>query len=234
LDPKAPLKEPQRFRFIGKSLPRPDVPAKATGRHKYLHDLVLPGMLHARVIRPPAHGASLKSVDESSTADVAGAKVVRLETVLAVVAEREWDAVRASRQRRAEWTGGTPLGEHATLFDSMRASTVVREQPVTRRGDTSALDAPAPGVRTLTATYRWPVHSHGSIGPSCGVADVRGDRATIWSSSHGTPPSRGAFAKVLGLAPEPVRVIYMDGAGSYGQHGAQDAACDAALLSKAV
>ena len=234
LDPKAPLKDPQRFRFIGKSLPRPDVPAKATGRHKYLHDLVLPGMLHARVIRPPAHGAALKAVDESSIAGVAGAKVVRIESFLAVVAEREWDTVRASRQLRAEWTGGTPLGEHATLFDSMRASTVVREQPVTRRGDMSALDAPAPGVRTLTATYRWPVHSHGSIGPSCGVADVRGDRATIWSSSQGTHRYRAAFAKVLGLAPERVRVIYMDGAGSYGQNGAEDAACDAALLSKAV
>ena len=234
LDPRAPLKDPQRFRFIGKSLPRPDVPAKATGRHKYLHDLVLPGMLHARVIRPPAHGAALKAVDESSIAGVAGAKVVRIESFLAVVAEREWDAVRASRQLRAEWTGGTPLGEHATLFDSMRASTVVREQPVTRRGDMSALDAPAPGVRTLTATYRWPVHSHGSIGPSCGVADVRGDRATIWSSSQGTHRYRAAFAKVLGLAPERVRVIYMDGAGSYGQNGAEDAACDAALLSKAV
>ena len=233
LDPKAPLKDPQRFRFIGKSLPRPDVPAKATGRHKYLHDLVLPGMLHARVIRPPAHGAALKAVDES-IAGVAGAKVVRIESFLAVVAEREWDAVRASQQLRAEWTGGTPLGEHATLFDSMRASTVVREQPVTRRGDMSALDAPAPGVRTLTATYRWPVHSHGSIGPSCGVADVRGDRATIWSSSQGTHRYRAAFAKVLGLAPERVRVIYMDGAGSYGQNGAEDAACDAALLSKAV
>jgi nicotinate dehydrogenase subunit B len=234
LDPRAPLKDPQRFRFIGKSLPRPDVPAKATGRHKYLHDLVLPGMLHARVIRPPAHGAALKTVDESSIAGAAGAKVVRIESFLAVVAEREWDAVRASRQLRAEWTGGTLLGEHATLFDSMRASTVVREQPVTRRGDMSALDAPAPGVRTLTATYRWPVHSHGSIGPSCGVADVRGDRATIWSSSQGTHRYRAAFAKVLGLAPERVRVIYMDGAGSYGQNGAEDAACDAALLSKAV
>jgi nicotinate dehydrogenase subunit B len=234
LDPKAPLKDPQRFRFIGKSLPRPDVPAKATGRHKYLHDLVLPGMLHARVIRPPAHGAALKTVDESSIAGAAGAKVVRIESFLAVLAEREWDAARASRQLRAEWTGGTPLGEHATLFDSMRASTVVREQPVTRRGDMSALDAPAPGVRTLTATYRWPVHSHGSIGPSCGVADVRGDRATIWSSSQGTHRYRAAFAKVLGLAPERVRVIYMDAAGSYGQNGAEDAACDAALLSKAV
>ena len=176
----------------------------------------------------------MKAVDESSIASVAGTKVVRIESFLAVVAEREWNAVRAARQLRAEWTGGTPLGDHATLFDSMRASTIVREQPITRRGDVSALDSPGPGVRTLSSTYRWPVHSHGSIGPSCGVADVSGDRATIWSSSQGTHRYRAAFARVLGLAPERVRVIYLDGAGSYGQNGAEDAACDAALLSKAL
>src|SRR5262249_45223240 len=106
--------------------------------------------------------------------------------------------------------------------------------PVAGGGDAWAVEAAAQGVRTLTATYRWPVHSHGSIGPSCGVADVRGERATIWSSSQGTHRYRAAFAKVLGLAPERVRVIYMDGAGSYGQNGAEDAACDAALLSKAI
>src|SRR5256886_12724585 len=109
----APLNPPRSSRFSGKPRPRPDVPAKVTGRHKYLHDLTLPGMLHARVIRPPAHGATLKAVDESSIASVAGAKVVRIESFLAVVAEREWNAVRAARQLRAEWTGGTPLGDHA-------------------------------------------------------------------------------------------------------------------------
>ena len=119
-------------------------------------------------------------------------------------------------------------------FDAMRASAVVREQPVTRRGDMSALDAPGPGVRTLSSTYRWPVHSHASIGPSCGVADVRADRATIWTSSQGTHRYRAAFARILALSPERVRVIYLDGAGSYGQSGAEDAACDAALLSKSV
>ena len=234
LDPKAPLKDPQRFQFIGKSLPRPDVPAKVTGRHTYLHDLVLPGMLHARVIRPPALGATLKTVDDASIASIPGAKVVRIESFLGVVAEREWDAVRAARQLRAEWTGGTALPDHGALFDSMRTAPVVREQPITRRGDVSALDGPGPGVRMLSATYRWPIHSHASIGPSCGVADVRSERATIWTSSQGTHRYRSAFARVLSLAPSNVRVVYLDGAGSYGQNGAEDAACDAALLSKAV
>ena len=183
VDPKAPVKDPQRFRFIGKSLARPDVPAKVTGRHKYLHDLTLPGMLHARVLRPPALGATLRSVDESSIKTISGARVVRVESFVGVVAEREWDAVRASGLLRAEWTGGTPLTDHATLF---------------------------------------------------GVADVRADRATIWTSSQGTHRYRAAFARVLTLPAERVRVIYLDGAGSYGQNGAEDAACDAALLSRAV
>jgi CO/xanthine dehydrogenase Mo-binding subunit len=228
------LKDPQRFRFIGKPLARPDIPAKVTGRHRYLHDLTLPGMLHGRVIRPPALGATLVAVDESSIVSIPGARVVRLGSFLGVVAEREWDTVRAARLLRARWSAGTGLPDHKTLFDAMVASPVVRDQVVTRRGDLSALTAPGAGVRTLSATYRWPIHTHGSIGPSCGVADVRVDRATIWTSSQATHQFQPAFARILGLARERVRVIYLDGAGSYGQNGAEDAACDAALLSKAL
>jgi CO/xanthine dehydrogenase Mo-binding subunit len=234
VDPKAPLKDPQRFRYIGKSLPRPDVPAKVTGRHRYLNDLTLPGMLHARVIRPAGVGATLRTVDESSIATISGARLIRLESFVAVVAEREWDAVRAARSLKIEWTPGPPLPDHATLFDAMRASPVVRDQSIAKRGDLSALSTSGPGVRTLSATYRWPIHTHGSIGPSCGVADVREDRVTIWTSSQSTHRYRAAFARILGAPLERVRVIYLDGAGSYGQNGAEDAACDAALLSKIV
>ena len=234
VDPKAPLKDPQRFRYIGKSLPRPDVPAKVTGRHRYLNDLTLPGMLHARVIRPAGVGATLRTVDESSIAAIPGARVVRLESFVAVVAEREWDAVRAARSLKVEWTPGPALPDHATLFEGMRASQVVRDQSIAKRGDLSALTTPGQGVRTLTATYRWPIHTHGSIGPSCGVADVGQDRVTIWTSSQSTHRYRAAFARILGVPPERVRVIYLDGAGSYGQNGAEDAACDAALISKIV
>lgn len=235
VDPRAPLKDAQRFRYIGRSLPRPDVAAKVTGQHRYLTDLVLPRMLHARVARPPSPGATLRTVDASSIASVPGARVVRLESFLGVVAEREWDAVRAAGMLKTEWGPGRPLfPDHATLFDSMRASAIVRDQVVVRRGDLSALSAPGPGVRSLAATYRWPIQTHGSIGPSCGVADVQADRATIWTSSQATHRYWPAFAKILGLPKDRVRVIYLDGAGSYGQNGAEDAACDAALLSKAL
>ena len=235
IDPKAPLKSPEHFRFIGKSLRRPDIPSKVTGLHRYVHDLVLPGMLHARVIRPPAHGATLVSVDETSIGSIAGARVVRMQSFLAVVAEREWDAVRAARTLQATWSPGAGLPDAATLFDSMRAGPVVRDQEIARKGDLSALSAPPPGVtRTLTAQYRWPIQTHGSIGPSCGVAHVRADRATIWSSSQNTHGFQATAARFLGLEKDRVRVVYMDGSGSYGPNGEDDAAAEAALLSKAL
>ena len=234
VDAAAPLKHPDRFRFIGRSLPRPDLPAKITGAHRHLHDLVLPGMLHARVIRPPAQGASLVSVDEASIAGIGSARVVRIQSFLAVVAEREWDAVRAARALRTRWSAGTALPEHAKEFESMRASAVVRDQEIARRGDLGALSAPPAGTRTLAAAYRWPMQSHGSIGPSCGVADVRADRVTVWSSSQNVHGFQGTCARLLGVERDRVRVIYMDGAGSYGPNGADDAAAEAALLSRAV
>jgi nicotinate dehydrogenase subunit B len=235
IDPKALVKSPDHFRFIGKSLRRPDIPTKVAGLHRYLHDLTLPGMLHARVVRPPAHGATLVSVDEASVASIPTARVVRIKNFLAVTAEREWDAVRAARTLQATWTPGTGLPDHAGEFDAMRASRVVRDQEIAKRGDLSALSAPPAGLtRTLMAQYRWPIQTHGSIGPSCGVADVRDGRATVWSSSQNVHGLQATCARLLGLERERVRVIYRDGAGSYGPNGADDAAAEAALLSKAI
>jgi nicotinate dehydrogenase subunit B len=234
VDPAVPLKAHDRFRFIGRSLPRPDLPAKITGHHRHLQDLVLPSMLHARVIRPPAHGATLVSVDESSIAGLGGARVVRIRSFLAVVAEREWDALRAAGALKAQWSAGTGLPDHAKEFESMRTGAIVRDQEVAKRGDLSALGAPPAGTRTLAGTYRWPMQTHGSIGPSCGVADVRADRVTVWSASQNVHNFQGTCARMLGVERAQVRVIYMDGAGSYGANGADDAAAEAALLSKAV
>ena len=235
VDPKAPLKDPKTYRLVGHSLPRPDVPEKVTGHHRYLHDLVLPGMLHARVLRPSALGATLRAVEPSSIASIPGARVVRVQSFVAVVAEREWDAVRAARLLKTEWTAGTGLPDQATLFDAIRGGQVVKDEVLAKKGTTlAALDPGAPGVRRLGATYQWPIQTHGSLGPSCGVADVKPDRATIWTASQATHRFRTVMARLLGLPPERVRAIYLDGAGSYGQNGADDAACDAAILSRAV
>ncbi len=232
VDQKAPLKDPARFRVIGRPSRRPDVPGKATGRHRFVHDLSLPGMLHGRVIRPPAVGATLLAVDDSSIASIPGVRLVRINSFLGVCAEREWDAVRAARQLKASWSPGTGLPDQARLFADIRATPVVRDEALATRGDVAA--ALAGAHRSLSATYQWPIQSHGSMGPSCAVADIRPDRATIWTGSQATHRFRFTSARILGLPPDKVRVIYLDGSGCYGMNGHDDVAADAALLSRAV
>src|SRR6266446_909680 len=126
-DTKAPLKDPGQYKYVGKPLPRPDLPAKMTGRHTYVHDFKLPNMLHARIVRPTAIGATLTDVDESSIANIPGARVVRIKDFLAVVAESEWNAVRAARQLRARWTGGGGLPGADSVHAAMRTTAADKE-----------------------------------------------------------------------------------------------------------
>jgi nicotinate dehydrogenase subunit B len=232
LDPKASLKDPATYTLVGKPLPRPDVPAKCTGSFTYVHDFNLPGILHARVIRPPAIGAKLISVDESSIKHLVGAQVVRIKDFLAVAADDEWTAVRAARALRAQWTEWTGLPEQDKLVATLRADADINDEVIVTRGLPEA-QRPA-GAKTLFASYFWPMQSHGSIGPSCAVADVRADTATVWTASQGTHGNRKTFARFLGLPQEKVRLIYLDGAGCYGMNGHEDAAADAAIVSRAV
>ncbi len=232
LDPKAPLKDPAGYTIVGKSLPRPDVTAKCTGKHVYMHDFAVPGMLHARVIRPVAIGAKLVSVDESSIKDIAGAKVVRIKDLLAVVADDEWTTIRAARALRAQWSEGTGLPAQASLAATLRADPNLVDETLVNKG-TLAAQRPD-GAKALAASYYWPMQSHGSIGPSCAIADVRAEAATIWTASQGTHGNRVTFAKFLGLPKEKVRLIYLEGSGCYGMNGHEDAAADAAILSRAV
>jgi nicotinate dehydrogenase subunit B len=231
LDPKAPLKPPAEHSVVGKSLPRPDVPAKCTGSQMYVHDVRVPGMLHARVIRPPAVGAKLLSVEESSIESL-GAKVVRVQDFLAVVADDEWTAVRAARQLRAQWSEWSGLPAQKELAETLRSDPNITDETLVKKGTPGA--ALPEGAKTLTATYFWPMQSHASLGPSCAVADVRADGATIWTASQGTHGNRATFARFLSLPPEKVRLIYVEGAGCYGMNGHEDAAADAAVISRAL
>jgi nicotinate dehydrogenase subunit B len=232
LDPKAPLKDPATYTLVGKPLARPDVPAKCTGSFTYMQDFSLPGMVHARVIRPPAIGAKLVSVDESSIKDFAGASVVRIKDFLAVVASDEWTAIRAARALRAQWGEWSGLPEQGKLIATLRADPGITDEVLVTRGQPEA--SGREGAKTLTASYFWPMQSHGSIGPSCAVADVNADAATVWTASQGTHGNRNTFARFLGLPRDKVRLIYLDGAGCYGMNGHEDAAADAAILSRAV
>jgi nicotinate dehydrogenase subunit B len=231
-DPNAPLKEPSRYSVVGKPLLRPDVPGKCTGQHVYLQDFSVPGMLHARVIHPPAIGAKLQAVDESSVRQIPGIRVVRLESFLAVVAQDEWAAVRAARDLKTTWSDWQGLPGSSDLARFLRSSELARHETLVNRGDSAA--ALANAVKQFSATYYWPFQSHGSLGPSCAVADVHADGATVWSSSQGAHGLRNTLSRTFGIPQDKLRVIYMDGAGSYGTNGTDDVAADALLLSKTV
>jgi len=230
VDLHVPLKGHALYTVVGRPLPRPDVPGKCTGRHVFVQDFTLPGMLHGRVIRPPAIGAKLLSVDESFIRSIPGARVVRVGNFLGVVAKDEWAAVRAARTLKAAWSEVHGLPGNQGLEKYVRSAAIQTDETIVNRGDSAAA---LPGaVKRLSATYFWPCQSHGSLGPSCAVADVRGDSATIWSASQGTHQLRVNLSAIFGLDVNKVRVIYLDGAGSYGGNGNDDAAADAVLLSK--
>jgi CO/xanthine dehydrogenase Mo-binding subunit len=232
VDPMAAIQPPAKYTVVGKPLARPDVPDKATGRHLYVQNVTVPGMLHARVVRPPASGATLESVDDASVRGIPDVRVVRIQNFLAVVAKDEWAAIRAAAALKATWTAGTALPGHAALERHLRAAKVDREQTIVSKGDATA--ALGTAVTKRAATYFWPNQSHASLGPSCAVADVRPEGATVWSASQGTHGLRNNLATVFGLPPENVRVIFAEGSGSYGTNGSDYVAADAVLLSKTV
>ncbi len=232
VDPAAPLKNPKDYTVVGQPAPRPDVVTKVTGVHTYAQDFRVPGMLHARVVRPPAMGATLESVDEASIKSIKGARVVRQESFLAVVAESEWAAVKAAKQLKATWSRWDGLPEMSKLWEHVRSTKVAKDDVAVDQGNPKAAIAGA--AKTLKATYDFAVHTHGSMGPSCAVADVKGGKAEIWSPSQAPHWLRKEVAVTLQMDPKDVHLQYLDGAGCYGRNGHEDATCDAALISKLV
>jgi len=233
IDSKAKLRNPNTYRYVGKGLPRPDVPAKVTGTHVYMQDFSLPGMLHARVIRPQSVGSRIISVDESSIKRIGKARIVRIEDFLAVVAEDEWDAQRASVALKVQWSLEKNLLGHAGVKDWLRKGPFESTQTIMKKGDVQ--QGLSQSTQKIQASYYWPVQSHASMGPSCAVADLSdGQQAVVWSASQATHRLRGIIARLMGIPNDKVRVIYLDGAGCYGMNGHDDASLDAALISKAI
>jgi CO/xanthine dehydrogenase Mo-binding subunit len=232
MDPKAPLLDPSRYRFVGRPIPRGDIPGKVTGEFTYMQDFRRPGMLHARVVRPPAIGARLLSVDESSVRTIPGiVKVVREGNFLAVVARTEWGAIRGAQQLKATWSDWAGLPDESRLWEHVRATKIVKDDVTS---DVGHAEQVLPQAAThLSATYDFAIHTHGSIGPSCAVAEFRDGKLTSWSASQGTHSLRKQLATMLSLPEEHVRAVYVEGAGCYGRNGHEDAAADAALLARA-
>jgi nicotinate dehydrogenase subunit B len=224
----APLKRPEEYRLVGTSAQRLDLEDKFTGRPSFVHDVRLPGMLHARVLRARHPDARVVALDPSQVRD---AEVVRLGNFVAVVAEREEQATRAAEQLRVTWDEPADLPPADGLFEWMRGQPTT-DQVLAEAGDVEA--AMAQATRHVRAEYRQPYQSHASIGPSCAVAEMHDGQLTVWCSSGGVYPLRGALADLLEMPPEHVRVIHLEGAGAYGQNGSEDVAADAALLARAV
>jgi nicotinate dehydrogenase subunit B len=227
-----PQKPPQQYRLVGTSAARLDLLSKVKGEPSFVQDIRLPGMLHARLVRPPSMNARLIRMDEGSVKDVPGViKVVQRGNFIGVIAEREEQAIQAAKILAVEWDEKPGLPRMPDLYAYLRSISTL-DQPLSDDGDVEA--AINRSHHQLHATYYQPYHAHASIGPSCAVADFSEGQITIWSSTSGPYPLRGALAQLLGLPPEKVRLIHVEGAGSYGQNGSDDAAADAAVLSQEV
>jgi CO/xanthine dehydrogenase Mo-binding subunit len=230
-EPSSPLGDPKARTVMGRAWPRVDIPAKVTGGEAYVQDLRLPGMVHARVVRPPSPGAKLVDVATERVAKLPGVlKIVRDGSYLAVIAEREWQAVVAMRalDAAARWQEQASLPDAATLYDHLQSL------PAKDRLDAGDARAPALAAGALEATFHRPYQMHGSIGPSCAVGLMKDDALTVWTHSQGVYPLRDAIAELLRTPPERVRCIHVEGSGCYGHNAADDAGADAALCARAL
>ncbi|MEA2987006.1 MAG: nicotinate dehydrogenase subunit, partial [Alphaproteobacteria bacterium] len=230
----ATFKDPKDYKLVGKPIPRVDIPDKCTGRFIYMHNLRMPDMLHGRVVRPPSVGAKLEKVDEAAIKDIPGiVQVVREGNFLGVVASNEWAAINGAQKLKsaATWSKWEGLPEQAKLYEHVRATKVAKDEVTGTVGNTD--EAMAQAAKKMTATYDFAINTHGSIGPSCAVAEFKDGKLTSWSSSQATHDLRKQLAEMFGLSPDNVRCLYLEGAGCYGRNGHEDAAADAAMLAKA-
>ena len=233
LNPAARRKHPRDWKVLGTPVPRVEIPAMVTGQFEFVQNVRVPGMLHGRVVRPPAVGATLVAVDEGSVSGMPGVvKVVVRKNFVGLVAQKPWQAVQAAARLKATWTAGSGLPAHRAFHDLLRRQTPTRDTFLVNSKDVD--DALAAAARTVRATYHYPYQMHGSVGSACAVADVRGEKATIWSPTQAVYPMKNSAAILLGLEPENIHVIFRQGAGCYGCNGADTVSYDAALMSQAV
>jgi nicotinate dehydrogenase subunit B len=234
------VKSTDDYRIVGQSMPRVDLPAKATGELVYVHDIRVPGMLHGRVVRPPYAGVdggdfvgtSLLDVDESSVRDVPGlVAVVRIADFVGVVAEREENAIKAASRLKLTWKKVPTLPDLEDIEKALRANPST-PRTLIDKGDVDA--ALKQAAKPIERTYIWPYQMHASIGPSCSVAEFREDQVRVWSGTQNPHVLRGDLALLLQRPESEIDIIRMEAAGCYGRNCADDVSADAVLLSRAV
>jgi CO/xanthine dehydrogenase Mo-binding subunit/aerobic-type carbon monoxide dehydrogenase small subunit (CoxS/CutS family) len=226
------------YQIVGHPQESLDIVAKVTGQAHFVHDLDLPGMVHGRILRPPAYDARLVAIDETPVTDMPGViEIVRDGRFVGLLAEREEQAVHAleALQAAATWDNATDLPPQEALFEYLldqphQPQLVVDGMPV--EGPVPPIEAPPDAAHTLSATYYRPYHAHASLGPSAAVALLEDGKLTVWTHSQGVYPIRAGIALVLDMPEETIRCIHADGPGCYGHNGADDVALDAALLAR--
>ena len=232
----AKVKPVQELKIVGQSPQRYDIPAKVDGSLKWAVDVKLPGMVHARNVKPPVAGAKLISIDESSVRGMPGfIKVVSKGNYVAVVCEREEQAINASRQLKVNWEkpATAPFPSSEDLFKYMRSATPTSSSNSDRGG------RPGRGVRrrrpkVIEADYDVPFQGHTAIGPAHAMADPSNGQMTIYSNDMKSYGMRTGVATFLGMPRDQVRVVWMEGPQGYGRTAADDAGCEAAYLAKEI
>jgi CO/xanthine dehydrogenase Mo-binding subunit len=224
-------KPPAARRIVGTSAPRLDLPDKVFGAPRFVHDLRLPGLLHARVIRPPSRRAVLHAIADAGLPP--GAQLVRDGSFVGVLAEREWeaDALVPRIAARCTWEEQDTLPDMAALPEWLEAAGARGEHSVVLDQAEDARPAP---VRTVKRRFHRPYIAHASIGPSCAVARWQDGAVEVWSHTQGPYNLREDIATTLRLPTEQVIIRHAEGAGCYGHNGADDVALEAALIARAV
>ena len=232
-DAKSKPKEPARYRVVGQPLPRSDIPPKVRAEFRYLVDHRVPGMVHARVLRPPTAGASFIGI-KALPATPGFIRLVQQGNFVAVVAEREEQAVLAARSVQLEWSAPKLRfsKDYDALYETLRTAPSQSRKVDRSNGDVDAgLQAAA---RRIAVSYEYPFQSHACMGPACALAQVDAAGVTVWMGGQKPYPLRKTVAELLGRQASDVRVVWMPGPGSYGMNDADDAAVDAVIIAQAV
>src|SRR5580658_7303684 len=230
---KAQQKDPKDHRIVGQPIPREDIAPKVFAQADFVADIKVPGMVHGRMIRPPVAGAAPVKVDESSIKDIPTAKVVWDKAFLGVVADKEWDAIKAARQLKVEWSQvAPPFPNQAALYDHIRQAPTRKREEGKPVGNVD--EAFKSAARVIEAEYEWPFQSHASMGPACSLVEIKDGYVTCWSGTQKSHFVQNGLADILQVPVAKVHVIFKPGPGSYGRNDADDCAMDAAVLARAV
>jgi nicotinate dehydrogenase subunit B len=232
---KAKVKAVQELQIVGQSPQRYDIPPKVDGSLKWAVDAKVPGMVHARNVRPSVAGAKLMSIDESSVRRIPGfIRVVSKGNYVAVVCEREEQAIRAARELKVNWQkpATAPFPASDDLFKYLRSATPTWSAPPNVVGNPDSAFAGA--AKVIEADYEVPFQGHTSLGPAHATADPSNEQLTIYSNDMKTYGMRVGVAQFLQMPRDRVRVLWMEGPQAFGRTAAEDAGFEAAFLAKEI